>query len=132
MVNAAVTNGSFRQAWEVITAMEGSGVKVDHYTVSIMMKALKRYGGPREVERILKLLDDAGLDVCSEEVLLSSVIEACVRLRQMKRLQGLCAEYERSGLRPSQHTYGSLIKAYNTLRRLDRCHEVWREMVEDR
>ena len=34
--------------------------------------------------------------------------------------------------RPSVHTYGSLIKAYSSLKRIDGCWELWSEMVDYR
>merc|ERR1719183_1720090 len=42
LINAAVSSGNFKEAWTTIDMMERSGVAVDHYTISIMMKSLKK------------------------------------------------------------------------------------------
>jgi len=134
LVNAAVIcgHGNFREAWETIELMEKNGVAVDQYTISIMMKALKKVRNPRDVAKALALLDRSGIDICSDEILLNTVLETCIRHRECRRLEGVLAAYSRCSLRPSVHTYGSLIKACSTLRRLDRCWELWKEMEEVR
>merc|ERR1719476_1319686 len=42
VLNTAVSCGKLDAAWDTIAQMERDGVPVDHYTVSIMMKALKK------------------------------------------------------------------------------------------
>merc|ERR1719189_2699576 len=85
LVNAAVVSGrgDFREAWDTIEIMERSGVAVDHYTISIMMKALKKVQNPKDVAKALALFDRSGLDVCSDEILLNTVLETCIRHRQL-------------------------------------------------
>jgi len=130
LINAAVSSGNFREAWNTIEMMERSGVAVDHYTISIMMKALKKVKDPKDVGRALELLDRSGVNVCSDEVLLNTVLETCTRHRQLPRLESIVASFSTSNLRPSVHTYGSLIKACSTLKRLDKCLELWHTMVD--
>jgi len=97
-----------------------------------MMKALKRIKDPKDVGRALELLDRSGVDVCSDEVLLNTVLETCTRHRQLHRLESIVAAFTNSNLRPSVHTYGSLIKACSTLKRLDKCQHLWHLMVDQR
>jgi len=54
--------------------------------------------------------------------------ETCIRHRECRRLSDLIIAYKRSSLRPSVHTYGSLIKACGALKRIDQCWEFWAEM----
>merc|ERR1719482_642935 len=110
--------------------MEKSGVAVDHFTISIMMKALKKVKDQQDVYRALELLDRTNIEVCSDEVLLNTVLETCTRHRQVQRLERIVAAFKVSSLRPSVHTYGSLIKACNTLKQLEQCRELWHTMVE--
>merc|ERR1719460_2179719 len=131
MINAAVSSGNFREAWDTIGMMERSGVAVDHYTISIMMKALKKVKDPKDVGRALELLDRSGVDVCSDEVLLNTVLETCTRHRQLHRLESIVSAFTNSNLRPSVHTYGSLIKACSTLKRLEKCYQLWHMMVDE-
>merc|ERR1719326_1326395 len=94
------------------------------------MKALKKVKDPKDVGRALELLDRSGVDVCSDEVLLNTVLETCTRHRQMQRLDAIVTNFTNSSLRPSVHTYGSLIKACSTLKQLDKCSELWHVMVD--
>merc|ERR1719482_707291 len=96
LINAAVSSGNFREAWATIEMMERNKVAVDHYTISIMMKALKKVKDPKDVGRALELLDRSGVDVCSDEVLLNTVLETCTRHRQMQRLNSIIAAFTKS------------------------------------
>jgi len=130
LINAAVSSGNLEEAWRSIETMERKQIKIDHYTVSTMMKAMKYTKNPREIGRTLALLDRCAINVCMDEVLLNSVLETCIRHREYRRLEKILESYARSPLRPSVPTYGSLIKACSTLRRFTRCQELWEEMTE--
>mmetsp|Transcript_51436 Transcript_51436/g.110068 ORF Transcript_51436/g.110068 Transcript_51436/m.110068 type:complete len:1039 (-) Transcript_51436:95-3211(-) len=132
MINAAVSSGNMRTAWDTIATMESSGTSVDHYTVSIMLKALKKVRSPSEVSRSLALLDRSGVDVCSDEVLLNTVLETCIRHKEQRRLSTVLSAFDAACQRPSVSNYGPLIKAFSTLGRLDRCRDLWRDLVEVR
>jgi len=82
------------------------------------------------VGRALELLDRSGVDVCSDEVLLNTVLETCTRHRKLPRLESIIESFTNSNLRPSVHTYGSLIKACSTLKYLDKCYQFWSMMVD--
>lgn len=129
VINAAVSRENFQEAWSTIETMERSGVKVDQFTISIMMKALKKVKDPKDIKRALDLLDRSGIDVCSDEVLLNTVLETCTRHRQFDRLQSIILSFSTAKLRPSVHTYGSLIKACSSLHRMEQCYEFWNNMV---
>lgn len=132
LLNACVHvgHGSFKEAWATIDRMEKSGVAVDHYTISILMKALKRVNNPWDVVRSLELLDRSGIDVCSDEILLNSVLETCTRHQESRRLESILAHFEKSSLRASVSTYGSLIKAAGTLKQLPQCWRYWKALEE--
>merc|ERR1740121_1782471 len=109
--------------------MERSGVPVDHYTLSILMKALKSTRNPKDVAKTLALYDKSGVNVYSDEILFNSVLETCVR-HDHRRLEGILDGFSGSGLRPAVHTYGSMIKACGALRRLPRCWELFKELEQ--
>jgi len=132
LINSAVTTGNFREAWDMIEQMEHDGIGIDHYTISIMMKALKRIRNSKDVAKALALLDRSGLDVCSDEIMFNTVLETCIRHREYRRLEAALSAFSDSSLRPSVHTYGSLIKACSTLKQVGRCWVFWRQMAEDR
>ena len=47
--------------------MQASGFKVDHYTLCIMIKTMKRVNNHKDVVLGLELLDQADIGVCSGE-----------------------------------------------------------------
>jgi len=130
LLNACVRHGNLQEAWDIIDSMRASGVKVDHYTMSIMMKAMKRVSNPKDIARCLRLLDDAKVDVCSDEILLNSVLETCIRHQEVRRLESIMHDFSKSRLRVSVSTYGSLIKASSTLKNLAQCWAYWQKIVE--
>jgi len=132
LINVAVSRNMWQEAWDSVDMMERSGVKADPYTVSIMMKALKKTKDSKHVGRALAMLDHSGLDVCSDEILLNTVLETCIRHREHCRLHSILDAVGKSSLQPSVHTYGSLIKAHGAVKHVDRCWALWHKMVEDR
>jgi len=135
LLNAAVSSGSngcLREAWLVVDEMEENGVPVDHYTISTLMKALKKTRNPRDAAKAFSLLDRAGLDVGSEEILFNAVLETATRHRDIPRTEAVLASYNRERLKPSLHSYGTMIKACNTLKRVDQAWQLWTEMTEER
>lgn len=130
LINAAVSNGNFKEAWNSVDMMESNGVKADHYTISTMMKAARKGKDPRDVNRAMELLDRSGVNVCSDEILFNVVLDTCVRHRHMRRLESTVTAFTKSNLRPSVHTYGSLVKACSTLKWFEQCRDLWSTMVD--
>lgn len=130
MINAAVSARppNFKEAWTTLDQMEQKGYVPDGYTLSILMKALKRGGDHQDVARAFDLFDRSKVDVCSDEVLLVTVLEAGIRAHEVKRLESVLNTFHKSTLRASVHTYGALIKASGLLRRTARCWDLWHEM----
>jgi len=132
-INMAATAGNFQAAWETIQLMDKKFVAIDNYTVSTMMKALKRSQAPRDaVKKVMTLLDRRGIDVCCEEVLLNTAMEACIKHNEHGRLASMLASTaaKRSNTNFQTHTYGTLIRAASILKRLPQCLELWKEMVD--
>jgi pentatricopeptide repeat protein len=132
LINAAVCKGAFREIWNIVEMMESNGVTVDRYTISTVMKALKKAQDPRDVGKALSLLDRSGLDVCSDEVMLNTVLETCIKHRRFDRTSAIVHAFPGSEMHASEHTYGTLIKACNMLKRLDKCWEFWADMTDRR
>jgi len=137
LINMAASTGDFNTAWKTIETMERNGVSIDHYTVATMMKALKRARGQEFREhggRVMALLDRKGIDVCREEVLLNTALEACIKHGEHRRLGWIVARVEskKAGMQLATHTYATLIRASAMLNRVSRCRELWTEMTEVR
>eukprot|EP00930_Biecheleria_cincta_P026220 TRINITY_DN1850_c0_g1_i1.p1 TRINITY_DN1850_c0_g1~~TRINITY_DN1850_c0_g1_i1.p1 ORF type:complete len:1082 (+),score=225.96 TRINITY_DN1850_c0_g1_i1:218-3247(+) len=132
MLNIAASAGDFTEASKVIRSMEQSGVKPDRYTVSIMLKLLKKIKGSRDAKKCLEFLDHADVEPCSDEILMNTVLETYMRLKEFQRLGLLLQRFEESSMKPSVPTYGSIIKAYACLKRIDKCWHYWAEMQGQR
>jgi pentatricopeptide repeat protein len=130
LINAMVSknSGSSRKVmWDMVEEMQGADVKPNQVTVSILLKSLNYHSGQSEISKTLSLIKN--MDEPMDEVLLSSVVEACVRIgkpdlleEQLKHLQdsSVCIN--------GSHTYGSLIKAYGHAKDTAGIWRCWKEM----
>jgi len=131
LINAIVSkggNGRLTQMWDIIDEMIAADVKPNQVTISILLKNLNAYSGDPEISKTMGLIN--AMDEPMDEVLLSSVVEACVRIgkpdlleSQLKRLKD-CSSIAING----SHTYGSLIKAYGYAWDMDGVWRCWKEM----
>lgn len=129
-LHAKVVGGDQQGMWKVIDDMEASGITADAVTCAILAKSLKQDMNPANMKRVMKLVADVGGPV--DEVLLSSVIEACIRTRRLDMLSEVMRKFEGGGhpLNLTPASYGSLIKAYGHARDVARMWELWKEMVQ--
>merc|ERR1719159_2230322 len=128
LLNAEVSAGHQHAIWKVVDEMQAAGHAPDVITCSILAKCLKDGAHPWNVERVMNLV--AELPGPIDEVLMSSMIEACVRIRRVDVLSKLLAqcEDEDKGLKLSAPSYGSLIKAYAQVGDVKQMWALWREM----
>merc|ERR1719183_2368928 len=130
LINAMVTkggNGRRKEMWDIVEEMKVANVKPNQVTISILLKTLNSYSGQSDILKTMDLINT--MDEPMDEVLLSSVVEACVRIgkadllsSKLKMLQGKTATINGS------HTYGSLIKAYGYAKDIDGIWRCWKEM----
>merc|ERR1719197_971360 len=130
LINAFISSGDMASAWRYLEDMEAYGVAMDAYTCSIMMKGLKHSSRKEDMDRILALMDKA--KVVPDEVLMNTLLDACVRLRDPRRLNNALNQFKASGVVPSMHANAVLIKAYGHAHRLDQAWKVWRELMHER
>merc|ERR1719453_292857 len=129
LINSAISKSDLAMAWRFLEDMEAQGVSMDAYTCSIMMKGLKHSQRKDDVDKILALMDRA--KVVPDEVLVNTMLDACVRLRDPQRLSRALDQFKASGVVPSMHAHATLIKAYSHAHRLDQAWRVWRELLHD-
>jgi len=127
LINFAMSCGDVAQAWSFIKNMEEEGVPVDNFTCSIMMKGLRHASQPSDVDRTLALIEQS--PVTPDDVLVNTLLDACIRLRDVSRLTNALKTFHGSGVVPSEHTYGSVIKAYGHAKALPEALATWREML---
>ena len=62
-------------------------------------------------------------------MLVNTLLDACIRLRDVKRLTAALSTFRGSGVVPSEHAYGTVIKAYGHARAVDEAWATWKEML---
>jgi len=124
------SGGNIATTWRIVDEMHASGVHPNRVTASILLKLFHTRLKPSDVERAMAIVEASSDDM--DEVLLGSVIEACIRvnredllMRQLRRQQG-----EKRVQISSSHTYGSMIRAYGWVRDVKGIWAMWREMQE--
>merc|ERR1719272_2518442 len=108
--------------------MKAAGVQPNRITCSILLKSLKAKSPHADVVRTMDLT--SSMEEPMDEVLLSSVVEACVRVgkpslltQKLEQLQG------KNGVTiTGAHTFGSLIKAYGCAKDIAGAWRCWKEM----
>jgi pentatricopeptide repeat protein len=128
LINAAVSRGESSQAWKYVTYMKMDGIPMDNFTCSIMMKGLKHSSNREDVDNTLKLIEQS--QVGPDEVLINTLLDACIRLRDVGRLTKSLEAFRAQGAVPSEHAYQTVIRAYGHARALQQAEATWAEMLE--
>jgi pentatricopeptide repeat protein len=131
IVNAMVMRGgeSHRsQIWDFVSEMQEAGVKPNQVTCSILMKKSNVHADADDIMKTMELINMT--EEPMDEVLLSSVVEACVRIGKPELLVSKLAQLQGNGnlAVTSSHTFGSLIKAYGRANDIDGVWRWWKEM----
>ena len=128
LLNAKVQSKDRRGMWKLIEQMQAAGTTPNSGTCSILLKSLTRNSHSTDVARTLDMIEQMEEDM--DEVLLSSVIEACIRIGQLDLLSKKMRKYASQGelVALTAPTYDSMIKAYGQARDVERISELWMEM----
>jgi len=130
LINGMVRSSTARKSevWSIVDEMQAQGITPSRVTCSILLKDLKAKSSSSDVTRTMELIND--MTEPMDEVLLSSVVEACVRVGKpdllSKKLAQLAKDHE--VVVNGAHTFGSLIKAYGVARDVTGAWRCWKEM----
>jgi len=127
LLNAAIQT-SPEKAWGFVQEMQSLGLQPSSTTCSIILKAIQRNTRPADVEKTLALVESMSDEM--DEVLLSSLCEACVRAGRADLVMEQLAKVRAgryAGVK-GPHTYGSIIRAYGCVKDLKGVWDTWREM----
>ena len=118
----------FTEIWSIVEEMQEADVKPNRVTCSILLKCLNAHSGMQNIMRTMDLVNT--MDEAMDEVLLSSLVEACVRIGKPELFSaGLEMLKSSSGAVCGVHTFGSFIKAYGHAQDIDGVWRCWREMM---
>merc|ERR1719399_217643 len=128
LINSKVEAGDRNGVWEIVDQMKSQGESPNSITCSILLKALTERASKQDVKYTMDLVDH--MEDPMDEVLFSSVIEACLRVGQLDLLSEQTRKFARQGglTALSAPTYGSMIKAYGQAHDVERMWELWHEM----
>jgi len=131
LINAMVAKGGDgrrKQMWDIVEEMTVADVKPNQVTISILLKNLNSYSSEADILKTMALIKT--MDEPMDEVLLSSVVEACVRIGKPDLLESQLKQVQDSTpiAINGSHTYGSLIKAYGHAKDIGGIWRCWKEM----
>jgi pentatricopeptide repeat protein len=128
LLNAMVTNRDKKSTWRLLDEMREAGLTINSVTCSILLKSLTDRSSAAEVQKTMGLLDT--LEEQVDEVLFSSVIEACIRIKQVHFLSEMIQRIRARGdfVALTAPTYGSMIKAFGQAGQISQILELWAEM----
>merc|ERR1719420_2811106 len=128
LLNAKVIAKDRKGMWKLVDDMKAAGASPNAVTCSILLKALTDHSHSADVSRTMEVLEQ--MDEPMDEVLFSSVIEACIRIHRLDLLSEMMRKYVKQGglLALTAPTYGSMIKAYGQAHDVERLWELWNEM----
>jgi pentatricopeptide repeat protein len=114
--------------WDVVAEMQKVGVRPNRITCSILLRNLKAKSPHSDVVRTMELVES--MEEAMDEVLLSSIVEACVRTGKTGLLAHNLEKLHAGGkVRiTGAHTFGSLIKAYGHVKDISGAWRCWKEM----
>mmetsp|Transcript_4426 Transcript_4426/g.11413 ORF Transcript_4426/g.11413 Transcript_4426/m.11413 type:complete len:1020 (-) Transcript_4426:249-3308(-) len=124
----ATIKKDIKTAWAFVEEMKADGLHPNHVTCSILLKSIQPNSPHSDIERTINVLDN--MPDAMDEVLLSSVCEACIRVgrgdllqKQLKAQRGSRAIQVQGA-----HTFGSIIRASGYVKDLAGVWATWREM----
>jgi pentatricopeptide repeat protein len=128
ILSAAVRDGCKKIIQELLVEMRSNCLRPNRVTCSILLKSANQVSDKAYVEKVLAMIDD--IDGGMDDVLLGSVIDACIRTGQHNVLNRILRKLTKSGqiLVETSHGYGSLIRAYGYLQDIASAWETWKEL----
>lgn len=130
LLHAMVTAKDRQGMWSIIDEIHAVGMKADSVTCSILLRSLTVDSSPSDVKIVTDLIEEVEESI--DEVLYSSVIDACIRIRHLGLLSDLLQRYKQGKCftKLTAPTFGSMIKAYGQVNDIVRVRELWSEMEE--
>jgi|EP00927_Polykrikos_kofoidii_P043882 pentatricopeptide repeat protein len=117
-----------RSAWTCVTQMRAARLKPTSVTCSILLKLVAGPAHEADVPKVLALIED--METSLDEVLLSSIVEACLKTQRIDLLKEQIRKWQSKGvaLQLTAPAYGSMIKAFGLGGDVERVWLLWQEM----
>merc|ERR1719359_2521784 len=108
--------------------MQAAGLTPNRVTASILLKNLNADSSYKDVLRTMALTEN--MPEPMDEVLLSSIVEACVRIKKHDLLCSRLKQLQEGSMIEitGAHTFGSLIKAHGHAKDMEGAWRCWKDM----
>jgi len=126
LLNYHVLHADRRGAWCVMQQMQGAGLEPNSVTCSILLKTITAKSHADDLDRICQLMKVMEKPV--DEVLFSSLVEACVRTECLETLAHCMSTYRSSLSQLTAATYGSMIKAFGQAHDVNQVKILWTDL----
>jgi len=128
LLDATVSTKNADAVWQIVDEMISVGAKPNHITCSILLKSVQPHTNQGVLQKALEMVEM--LDDPMDEVLLSSVIEACIRSSRTDLLKTVLRRQSTNQRVRVQscHAYGSLIRAYGVMGDTKNVWATWKEL----
>jgi len=125
IMHSRVVAQNRRAAWRLVQEMQDAGYKPNAVTCSILLKIISSPAHANQLPRVLQMVQ--AMEMPSDDVLLCSMMQACLRAERLD----LLAELSRRPLGDhpfSAPLYGSMIKAFGQARNMEQVWSLWKDM----
>jgi pentatricopeptide repeat protein len=121
-------NSRRSDVWQLVKDMKDAEIPPNQVTCSILLKSLNAKSAETDILLTMDLIES--IEEPMDEVMLSSVVEACVRIGKPDLLVSKLEQLQAKDriVATGSHTCGSLIKAYGHARDLEGVWRCWKEM----
>lgn len=131
LIKAVTTKGNARGCptiWSIVAEMQEADVELSRVTCSILLTCLNASSGMQNITRTMEPVDASERPV--DEMSLSSIVEACVRIGKLELLSAWLGMLKDSSsvVVNGAHTFGSFIKAYGYAQDAKGAWCCWQEM----
>jgi pentatricopeptide repeat protein len=118
----------------VVDLMQAQGLKPNHVTCSILLKSLQKGVPGAEVEKVMRAVSSVEQDAAADadDVLLSSVVEGCLRVDRVDLLRPWLRKWQTSSRTTVKrtYTYGSIIRAFGLAKDVQGVWDAWSQMKQ--
>jgi pentatricopeptide repeat protein len=128
ILNFLSSAGDRVAVWKLIEEMQAADISPNSVTCSILLKG--KLNLPSDVDKVFSIISN--LEEPLDEVLFSTLAEACIRTKKLDVLDKYICTFTGNGASMvlSAPTYGSLIKAFGQMRDVKRVKGLWADMVK--
>jgi len=136
LLNIAVGSAPFAECWRLVEDMKRKGLRVDHYTISTLLKSAKKQGTTsgqvnQPLEAVLGLMDSLQIEPSSDEVMLSSVLDLCMVHNKTDRIKQILVKAPFTHLTPTKQSFGVMLQAAAEVGDVEKSLAIWLHMTSD-